>query len=70
MCLIQDVIYRKKVLKLKLNSIWNKIYKLLPSKVDLKLSLGGPLAIGVWKHGVMDAQRFLSVISSLQHAFI
>ena len=54
MCLIQDVIYRKKVLKLKLNSIWDKIYKLLPPKVDLKLSLGGPLAIGVrsWKHNV------------------
>ena len=26
MCLIQDVINRKKVLKLKLNSIWNKIH--------------------------------------------
>ena len=54
MCFKQDVINRKKVLKLKLNSIWNKIHKLLPPKVDLKLSLGGPLAIGVrsWKHNV------------------
>ena len=54
MCFKQDVINRKKVLKLKLNSIWNKIHKLLPPKVDLKLSLGGPLAIGVrsWKHDV------------------
>ena len=56
MCLIQDVINRKKVLKLKLNSIWNKIHKLLPPKVDLKLSLGGPLAIGLrsWKHNVFS----------------
>ena len=54
MCFKQDVINRKKVPKLKLNSIWNNIHNLLPPKVDLKLSLGGPLAIGVlsWKHNV------------------
>ena len=54
MCLIQDVTNRKTVLKLKLNSIWNKIHELLPPRVDLKLSLRGPLAIGLrlWNHNV------------------
>ena len=37
---------RKKVLKLKLNSIWVKIHKILPSKVELKLSLSNPFSPG------------------------
>ena len=50
MCLIQDLINRKNVLKLKLNSVWNKVHKLLPPKVDLELSLGSPLSI-LFGHG-------------------
>ena len=34
------------MLKLKLNSILVKIHKLLPSKVELKLSLGNPFSPG------------------------
>ena len=34
------------MLKLKLNSIWVKIHKLLPSKVELKLSLSNPFSPG------------------------
>ena len=70
MCLRQDVINRKNLLKLKLNSIWNKIHKLLPPKVDLKPLLGGPLAIGLrsWKYNVSPGYQLR--ISSLQHTFI
>lgn len=67
MCLRQDVINRKNLLKLKLNSIWNKIHKLLPPKVDLKPLLGGPLAIGLrsWKYNVFTwlsaSNQFLAI---------
>ena len=51
MCLLQVVIDKKNVFKLKLDSIWNNLQTYL-QRLTCELSLGGPLAIGLrsWKH--------------------
>ena len=66
MCLMQDLFNRKDVLKLKINSIWNKIHKFLPPNFNLKLSLAGPLAT-VRGHGSVMFSRSYQLPETCVH---